>query len=145
MVLEYCENGNLRNYLDQSEIYIDYEQKIDILLQIVRGLLDIHNAGKVHKDFHPGNILFNGVNSPFISDLGVCRQAHDEGVMPYMAPEILQGNQYTKAADIYSFGIMMNEFLSEETPYNDISHDHFLAVKICKGLRPKISEVTPAD
>ena len=37
----------------------------------------------------------------------------------------------------------MNEFLSEEIPYNDISHDYTLAVKICKGLRPKISEDTP--
>ncbi|RGB40713.1 hypothetical protein C1646_602876, partial [Rhizophagus diaphanus] len=59
------------------------------------------------------------------------------GVLPYMAPEVLRGYQYTKAADIYSFGIIMNEFLSEEIPFDDISHDHILAVKICKGLRPK--------
>ncbi|PKC07093.1 hypothetical protein RhiirA5_500902 [Rhizophagus irregularis] len=37
----------------------------------------------------------------------------------------------------------MNEFLSEEIPFNDIPHDHILAVKICKGLRPKISEDIP--
>ncbi|CAB4392925.1 unnamed protein product [Rhizophagus irregularis] len=34
----------------------------------------------------------------------------------------------------------MNEYLSEEIPFNDIPHDHILAIKICKGLRPKISE-----
>src|SRR5947207_1358717 len=60
-----------------------------------------------------------------------------------MAPEVLCGSQYTKAADIYSFGIIMNEFMSEEMPYNDISHDHILTVRICNGLRPKISEDTP--
>ncbi|POG80177.1 kinase-like domain-containing protein [Rhizophagus irregularis DAOM 181602=DAOM 197198] len=60
-----------------------------------------------------------------------------------MAPEVLRGYQYTKAADIYSFGIIMNEFLSEEIPFNDIPHDHILAFKICKGLRPKISEDIP--
>jgi serine/threonine protein kinase len=109
----------------------------------VRGLLDIHNAGKVHKDLHPGNILFNGVNAPFISDLGVIRPAHNEGVMPYMAPEVLQENQYTKAADIYSFGIIMNEFISEEISYNDIFHDDHLVLDICKGRRPKISGSTP--
>ena len=65
------------------------------------------------------------------------------GVLPYMAPEVLRGYQYEKAADIYSFGIIMNEFISEETPYNDIPHDHVLAIKICKGLRPKISNDTP--
>src|SRR2546430_16430477 len=56
-----------------------------------------------------------------------------------MAPEVLRGY---KASDIYSFGIIMNEFMSEETPYNNIPHDHILAVKICEGLRPKISEDT---
>ena len=65
------------------------------------------------------------------------------GVLPYMIPEVLRGYQYTKASDIYSFGIIMNEYLSEEIPYNDIPHDHILAIKICKGQRPKISEDTP--
>ena len=65
------------------------------------------------------------------------------GVLPYMAPEVLRGYQYTKASDIYSFGIIMNEYLSEEIPFNDIPHDHVLAVKICKGLRPKISNGVP--
>jgi serine/threonine protein kinase len=149
MVLYYYNNGNLRNYLNNLEIYIGYNSKIDKLQQIARGLLDIHNAGKVHKDFHSGNILF--YNSPFISDLGMCQPANKQsdkvegiyGVLPYMAPEVLRGHQYTKAADIYSFGIVMNEFLSEEIPYNDIPHDGFLAIKICKGLRPKISKDVP--
>ncbi|GES90051.1 kinase-like domain-containing protein [Rhizophagus clarus] len=59
------------------------------------------------------------------------------------APEVLRGYQYTKASDIYSFGIVMNEYLSEEIPYNNIPHDHVLTIKICKGLRPNIFEYTP--
>ena len=54
MVLHYCDDGNLRNYLNN---YDDYISKIKTLSQIARGLLDIHNAEKVHKDFHSGNIL----------------------------------------------------------------------------------------
>src|ERR1041385_3011492 len=80
----------------------------------------------------------------------MCQPANNEvkkegvyGVLPYMAPEVIRGFQYTKAADIYSFGIVMNEFISGKTPYNKIPHDHVLAVKICKGLRPKISKNTP--
>ncbi|EXX57582.1 hypothetical protein RirG_205840 [Rhizophagus irregularis DAOM 197198w] len=60
-----------------------------------------------------------------------------------MAPEVLRGYQYTKACDIYSFGIMMNEYISEETPYNKIPHNHALAIKICKGLRPNTFKYTP--
>ncbi|CAB4414707.1 unnamed protein product [Rhizophagus irregularis] len=149
MVLLYCDKGNLRNYLNKSK-YIGYESKIFELQQIARGLLDIHIVEKVHKDFHSGNILYYSSN-PFISDLGMCQPANKKsvkeegiyGVLPYMAPEVLRGHQYTKAADIYSFGIIMNELLSEEIPYGDISHDEFLAVKICKGQRPKISEDVP--
>ncbi|GBC03651.1 hypothetical protein RclHR1_05230013 [Rhizophagus clarus] len=37
----------------------------------------------------------------------------------------------------------MNEFLSEEIPFNDIPHDKFLAIQICKGYRPKISKDVP--
>src|SRR5437868_11460261 len=148
MVLKYCKDGDMRKYLDQSDTK-NYEKKIEELYYIARGLLDIHNAGKVHKDFHSGNILLKD-NIAYISDLGMCQPANNEakkegiyGVLPYIAPEVLRGYQYTKAADIYSFGIVMNEFMSEETPYNNIPHDHILAVKICKALRPKISEDTP--
>ncbi|RIA94337.1 hypothetical protein C1645_689958, partial [Glomus cerebriforme] len=77
-----------------------------------------------------------------------CQPANNEvkkeeiyGVLSYMTPEVIRGHQYTKASDIYSFRIIMNEFISEEIPYNDIPHDHVLAVKICKGFRPKIYEM----
>ena len=63
--------------------------------------------------------------------------------LQYIVPEVLCGSKYTKAADIYSFGIIMNELISEEIPYKDTSHDFLLAVKICKGLRPEISNDTP--
>jgi serine/threonine protein kinase len=149
MVLKYCKGGNLRNYYLNNEL--SYDTKIIKLLRIASGLLDIHNAGKVHKDFHSGNILF--INYPYISDLGMCQPANNEkqsdekegnyGVLPYMAPEVLRGYQYTKAFDIYSFGIIINEYISEETPFNNIPHDHALVINIYKGLRPNIFEYTP--
>jgi serine/threonine protein kinase len=148
MVLNYCKDGNLRNYYLNKEVY---GLTILNLLRIANGILDIHNADKVHKDFHSGNILYDvGI---YISDLGMCQPVNNEeksvkregiyGVLPYMAPEVLRGCQYTKAADIYSVGIIINEYLSKEIPFNDIPHDYILAVKICKGLRPKISDDVP--
>ncbi|GBC06426.1 hypothetical protein RclHR1_06820005 [Rhizophagus clarus] len=134
MVLQYYTEGNLRDYyLNNDTDYL----KIFNLLRIVTGLLNIHIAEKVHKDIHPGNILIN--MSAHISDLGMCQPVNNEeqtakkgiyGVLPYIAPEVLRGYQYTKAADIYSFGIIMNEYLSEEIPFSGIPHDHILAVQI---------------
>ncbi|RGB30130.1 kinase-like domain-containing protein, partial [Rhizophagus diaphanus] len=65
------------------------------------------------------------------------------GVLPYIAPEILQGQNYTKAADIYSFGIIVYEVISGSLPYFDVSHDNNLAIKICQGLRPRFNIKVP--
>ncbi|EXX51584.1 kinase-like domain-containing protein [Rhizophagus irregularis DAOM 181602=DAOM 197198] len=121
----FCKDGNLRNNLMND---LDYESKVNQLFFIIDGLLAIHNAEKVHKDFHSGNVLVDN-NVPLISDLGLCQPVNDNerkgvyGVIPYIAPEVLRGYQYTKAADIYSFRIIMNEIMSEEITYNDIPHD----------------------
>src|SRR5437868_4575040 len=101
VVLYYCKNGNLRDYMYCSENYITFQSKVYNLSRIANGLKDIHHAEKVHKDFHTGNILF-GKKFPFISDLGLCQPANKSvkkegiyGVLPYMAPEVLCGHQYT--------------------------------------------------
>ena len=52
------------------------------------------------------------------------------GVLPYIAPEILRRQNYTKAADIYSFGIIIYEVISGLPPYHDVSHDKNLAKEI---------------
>src|ERR1043166_6362543 len=76
MVSAYCKGGDLRNYLNKSINY-RFVKKIKKLSQIARGLLDIHNAEKVHKDFHSGNILFSR-GLVLISDLGLCQPANND-------------------------------------------------------------------
>ena len=93
MVLFYCKNGNLRNSLNK-----DYKSKIWDLSDIARGLLDIHNAGIVHRDLHSGNTLYK--TFVYINDLRMCQPTNDEerlaakkgGVyrvlLPYMAQKL---------------------------------------------------------
>ncbi|RIA94084.1 kinase-like domain-containing protein [Glomus cerebriforme] len=83
-----------------------------------------------------------------ISDLGLCGPARFiakndvHGVLPYIAPEVLRGKSYTRAADIYSFGIIMWEMTSGIPAFHNISHDFQLSLDICKGIRPEIIEGT---
>jgi serine/threonine protein kinase len=86
-----------------------------------------------------------------ISNLSLCKSTNQisqsnevYGVLPYMAPEILQKKNYTMASHIYSFGIVTYELVTGIPPYNDIPHDNDLVLNICQGLRPKIpSNVSP--
>ncbi|EXX74210.1 Ypk2p [Rhizophagus irregularis DAOM 197198w] len=74
-------------------------------------------------------------------DLGISRSATESnndnekyGIIPYMAPEIFQGQKYTEASDIYSFGMIMWEFMTGRRPFWDEIHDIELIIKICDGL-----------
>jgi serine/threonine protein kinase len=156
MVLEYAENGNLRNYLNESKS-IDWYQKVDILKQIGRHLCRLHEREIIHKDFHIGNILYKNKHSDnflIISDLGICRPISKTtctltpsseicGVLPYMAPEVLKYKSYSKASDIYSFGGIIYEIVTGYPPFHNKPHDFQLALDICNGIHPTIPEYVP--
>jgi serine/threonine protein kinase len=81
-----------------------------------------------------------------ISDLGLTwRQdsvSTDKvfGVLPYIAPEILSGGQYSSASDIYSFAMIMYEIASGKVPFYHIDIN---PINIIKGSRPKLPPATP--
>ncbi|RHZ85744.1 hypothetical protein Glove_60g130 [Diversispora epigaea] len=153
MVLEYAAGGNLREYLKINNI--NWDQKLYNLYGLSFRLKNIHKLDIVHQDFHPGNILSSNFKVTIkISDFGLSKliginpnnpeKKNIFGVLPYIAPEVLSGDEeYTKAADVYSFGIIAYEMVTSFPPYPDISHDKDLAMKICNGLRPKIPFHTP--
>ncbi|RGB41322.1 kinase-like domain-containing protein [Rhizophagus diaphanus] len=60
-----------------------------------------------------------------------------------MAPEIFEGQKYTTASDIYSFGMIMWEFMTGRRPFWNKNHDIELIIKICAGQRPLIVTDAP--
>ncbi|CAG8718699.1 12922_t:CDS:1, partial [Racocetra fulgida] len=58
------------------------------------------------------------------------QDGHIYGVLPCLAPETLKGEQYTQAADIYSFGIIMIEILTGRRPFDGYNFDAELAAMI---------------
>ncbi|XP_062121361.1 mitogen-activated protein kinase kinase kinase 7-like [Drosophila sulfurigaster albostrigata] len=53
----------------------------------------------------------------------------------------MEGMQYTKKCDIYSFGIMLWEVMSRKKPFGDMRNDISLIIHVIKGLRPNINDV----
>ncbi|RIB25854.1 kinase-like domain-containing protein [Gigaspora rosea] len=150
MVFQYVNNGNLYKYLRKNFCTLTWKAKLEILKNISYELYLIHKfAGYIHADFHSGNILQD--QQTYIADLGLSRKTDEKGlkgdiygVMPYVAPEVLSGEQqFTQAADIYGFGAIMSEMTTGQRPFDGHEFNLKLAVKIYKGLRPEFAPETP--
>jgi serine/threonine protein kinase len=145
MVLDYADGGSLSDWMKNENNCKDWKSKIIILRDIISGLKEIHQNQMIHRDFHTGNILFN-CNQICIADMGLCGKVDNVdktklfGVMPYIAPEVLRRKPYTKAADIYSFGMIMYFIATGKQPFADSEHDGLLSLDICRGIRPEINE-----
>jgi serine/threonine protein kinase len=142
---------SLRHYLDNHYNSLTLKDKLDIIERICLGLNCIHSFNLIHGDFHSGNILYSSkkISNVSIGDFGFCRPASESeekkicGIVPYIAPEVLRGNEYTQASDIYSLGIIINEIIFGNRPFNSRAYDEFLMIEICRGLRPNIRDKTP--
>ena len=151
VVMSYMELGSLRSNLMIKKY--NSSDKYKNLYAIANRLAILHTCNLVHGDFHSGNILLlNHYFGVHISDFGLSKPADQPikskeiyGVLPYIAPEVLRGKPYTKAADVYSFGIIMWEMTSGIPAFNKVPHDFNLSLRICEGLRPKIIEGTEVE
>lgn len=99
---------------------------------LLRGLAAAHAAGVLHRDFKSDNVLLRQDGAqlqPLISDFGLARALDHAGgqssssgrglvgTLAYMAPEQLEGQPYTTASDVYSFGLVWYEMLTGELPF----------------------------
>jgi serine/threonine protein kinase len=112
----------------------------------------LHNAGYVHGNFNPFNILIFDNSLCAISSFSKCRKdlfntyTKIFGYPPYMAPEFLSRRSYTKASDIYSFGMIMYTVgtgLIPFTPFEHFEDNIFMNINICQGVRPIIPNDIP--
>ncbi|RIB24476.1 kinase-like domain-containing protein [Gigaspora rosea] len=154
MVFQYANNGSLNKYLETNFKELTWKTKLKLLLDISEDLREIHYAGYIHADFHSGNVLqdqrISEIMQSYIADLGLSKKTDENssdgiyGVIPYVAPEVLLGEKFTPAADVYGFGIIMTEMSTGQRPFDGYEFDTKLTNRICKGLRPEFAIRTPS-
>ena len=117
--------------LDQklkAEGRLDVATTIGICVQVADGLNALWQAGMVHRDIKPGNILLDRAGTAYITDFGLAKDSQGSvltmpgqalGSMDYMAPEQIRGEQVTGATDVYSLGCVMFECLQGRPPFAD--------------------------
>ncbi|RHZ85619.1 hypothetical protein Glove_63g52 [Diversispora epigaea] len=152
LVLRYMKGGNLKNFLQQNKT-LPWEERLRLLNSFLRGLKTIHSKGFIHRDLHPGNLMiteiYYGLKFIRVGDLGLCGTVNEilssgtYGVLPYIAPEVMDKNQYSQASDIYSVGIIMWAISTGKIPFEGELYDPELAIAIFNGYRPKIHKGTP--
>ncbi|KAM3558083.1 hypothetical protein ARSEF4850_004769 [Beauveria asiatica] len=113
---EYCEEGTLEKFLGNVGRggRLDDFRIFKILQDLSLGLKEIHDAGFMHLDMKPANILINFEGALKISDFGLAQacsatsSVDTEGDREYMAPEMLKG-QVGQPADVFSLGLITLE------------------------------------
>ncbi|POG64764.1 kinase-like domain-containing protein [Rhizophagus irregularis DAOM 181602=DAOM 197198] len=142
---------DLRKYLQQKHNQLTWKERIKIISEITNALYRIVKENAIHRDLHSGNILYlRYLDYWLIGDLGFCGPADKSsksiyGNLPYIAPEIIAGSEYTFASDIYSIAMLMWEVSSGQPPFINYEHDYSLAMRIINGMRPKIVPETPLE
>lgn len=101
------------------------ERLVRGLIQLARGLLALHDAGKIHRDIKPTNVLATPEGRVVLVDFGLAaeldrRGRHDApsfcGTPAYMAPEQREGRPLSRATDWYSVGVMIHQALYNRLP-----------------------------
>ncbi|GES92921.1 kinase-like domain-containing protein [Rhizophagus clarus] len=150
LIIKYYESGDLTHYLFNDFFNHSWLDKLNILNYIILGLKNLHNANIIHGDIRDGNIFLEN-NVAIIGDLGLSKSIllYDDnkeiyGVIPFFAPENFTKPIFTKASDIYGFGMIMWELMTGRRPLWDRDHDIGLIHEICNdGLRPPIVTNAP--
>jgi eukaryotic-like serine/threonine-protein kinase len=127
LVMELVNGEPLSAVLDR-EGRLPPEATLDIVSQAARALDVAHQAGIVHRDIKPGNLLITADGITKITDFGIAKARSSQatqltatgivmGTALYVSPEQATGSTVTDSSDIYSLGVVAYECLAGEPPF----------------------------
>lgn len=131
MIMEYVENGSLKNYLDQTRTSgnrVPESRLIAIVIDIVKGMEYLSVVKVLHCDLAARNILLTKDYMAKIADFGLSklmtgdkdyytRKGQDFIPLMWCAPEVIDKTKYSSKTDVWSFGVVLWECFSQgQTP-----------------------------
>jgi predicted Ser/Thr protein kinase len=101
------------------------EEKLDIVIQVGRGLAYAHEHGIVHRDIKPSNIRLLDDGAVKIMDFGIAKLGGTQltkagmmvGTVHYMSPEQVRGKPLDGRSDVFSLGVILYELLAGQRPF----------------------------
>lgn len=157
LVMEYVPGRTLRDVLNERTV-LTPRLALAMMDAVVDGLAAAHEAGLVHRDVKPENVLLAGSGAIKIADFGLARAVTTStntgtlvGTVAYLAPELVTGAGADARSDIYSAGIMLYEMLTGVQPFTGevpiqvaFAHVHSTVPApsaLCPGLAQDLDEL----
>jgi len=128
IAMQYVPGGDLHDLLDR-QVRLDPDVAITLLAQVAAALDAAHEAGLLHRDVKPANVLLQGDAGPcYLTDFGLSKDPLRDsgaltaagafvGTIEYTAPEEMLDKEVDRRADVYSLGCVLYETLTGESPF----------------------------
>jgi serine/threonine protein kinase len=130
IVVEFCAKGALDDWLRSDDgLAASTTQLLKIVNGIAKGVAHLHAENIIHRDLAARNILLSEGLLPKVADFGMSRDNQGEdknqtkshvGPLKWMAPEQLLKQQYSRASDVFAFGVVIYETLSGREPWEGL-------------------------
>ncbi|MGB8860781.1 MAG: protein kinase [Ilumatobacteraceae bacterium] len=151
LIMEFIEGGTLTERASTAKV------PAAEACRVVAGVLDAlqyaHDAGVVHRDVKPDNIMVSSDGTPKLSDFGIAKVMNSSatataagavmGTPAYMAPEVATGEEATPAADVYSCAAVLYELLSGSLPHRPATTATATLVRIVNEPPKPLAEAAP--
>ena len=127
IVMEYVDGRTVRDLLIEGHRLLP-ERTLEIVSGVLRALEYSHQAGIVHRDIKPGNVMVTRNGDIKVMDFGIARAMSDDqatmtqtaqviGTAQYLSPEQARGERVDARSDLYSTGCLMYELLTGRPPF----------------------------
>ncbi|MFW9769522.1 MAG: protein kinase [Candidatus Thorarchaeota archaeon] len=122
--MAHIEGRSLRDVIREGKLGTD--DAVNFTMQILEGLQEAHEAGIVHRDIKPGNIIIDGKDRPRLVDFGLAMVSGEDkltktgstlGTVGYMSPEQVEGKKCDHRSDLFSVGVILYEMLTGRRPF----------------------------
>ena len=158
IAMEYVQGPTLRDRLRSGPM--ELRDALDLVVAVADALGEAHAGGIVHRDIKPDNIILTPRGHPKVMDFGLAklvgppRHTDDSaatkltaegiamGTVAYMSPEQAVGKEVDARTDVFSFGVLIYEILTQQAAFCGDSDVDILYDILHKQPRP-ISELNP--
>lgn len=149
IISNYISSGSLHEIQTNPQPEWTNTKKLINIYGIASAMSYLHSHDVIHQDLKLENILIDDHFYPIISDFCLSKitehftKSAFKGTPIYMAPEILQNEQYTKSSDVYAFAIIVYQIITGKIPFENLDFDQLKNSIVSQKVRPEIPQDVP--